>query len=1349
MTPTPRRTARSAVGVLALTALVATGLAWAPSAASAATTAAVPGMTVTGAYTSSTPAGSAAAAGTATVSSDVLPTPQINGVVWSTAVVGNTAYAVGAFTSARPSGSARGQNEVTRNNAMAFDVRTGAILPWNPNLSAQARSVEVSPDKATLYVGGDFSTVGGVAKSKIAAFTVSTGALKTSFSGSISGSVWGIAPTATTVYVVGSFGTASSKARANAAAFTAASGALTAWNPGTDNITQAVVAAPDDSRVVIGGRFQTLGGQPIVGIGAVDGSTGAIQPFEAKPITPQQGTNRSWVTDMTLVDGVVYATGNGEGGHWFDGRFATRFDTGALVWLDNCYGASYGTAVIGEVAYAVSHSHDCSSVGAFAEQSPSVWKRATANTIAATGTDQAGPSSGSIYSGQATPTQLPWYPSVNSGSYTRQFQGGWSLGTSSSTGKYLVMGGEFTQVNGKAQEGLATFATRDTAPNKVAPQYAPMKPTGLSLASGTVRVSFPTTWDYDDGSLTYQLFRDSGTTPIATQVADSRFWRLPTLGFVDTGVAPGSSHTYRVSVTDTAGNTFTGSRSDAVTVSSSAGDPYEKAVAADGATSLWTLGEASGSAVYDHVGFADATATDAVTRGRSGPVSTTAASFGGQQDSTVAANAPVEGPQTFTVESWFRTTSTSGGKIVGFGDRQTGNSSSYDRHVYMDGAGRVTFGVYPGYTATVSSGPGLNDGQWHLATASLGSAGMSLSIDGVKVAARGDVTSGQAYSGYWRVGGDSNGGWPNSGSDWFTGDVADVAVYPTALTPGQVDGHWVASGRTSSVPAPPTDAYGKAVTTDQPSLYWRLDETGTGSTAVSTTPSPDAGLITGGVTKGLPGALGGTGTAFGLDGQQGQVVQVQEAPAPSTYSTELWFSTTSTSGGKLIGYGDSAQGLSSNYDRHVYLQDDGRIVFGTWTGQANTVTTDRAYNDGAWHQVVATQSSAGMVLYVDGVAVGTNPQAGAQGYTGRWHVGGDVTWGSSSSYVAGSIDEVSVYPTALTAAQVAAHHDAGTGVVTPPPAPANVAPTASGSATSADLTASFDGSASSDPDGTVASWAWDFGDGSTGTGATVQHAYAAAGTYQAVLTVTDDDGATAGTTVPVTVTAPVVVTPPVVTPPATTAYAADAFERQTTGGWGTADAGGAWTTPNAVSSFSTSQGAGQIKMAAAGSGPQIYLGGVQATDAVTRVTVALDKVPTGAGVYASVIGRGVTGQGDYRAKVTFRANGAVVVALFRQAADGTQTVLGTESVVSGLTYAPGQKIAVLLEVTGTSPTTVRAKVWSAAGSEPATWTKTATDSTAGLQAAGRVGFHSYLSGSATNSPVVSSWDDLTITKAGD
>ncbi|TQV81518.1 S8 family serine peptidase [Aliikangiella coralliicola] len=81
----------------------------------------------------------------------------------------------------------------------------------------------------------------------------------------------------------------------------------------------------------------------------------------------------------------------------------------------------------------------------------------------------------------------------------------------------------------------------------------------------------------------------------------------------------------------------------------------------------------------------------------------------------------------------------------------------------------------------------------------------------------------------------------------------------------------------------------------------------------------------------------------------------------------------------------------------------------------------------------------------------------------------------------------------------------------------NQSPTASFTDSCTALACSFDGSASSDPDGTIASYAWDFGDGATGTSASANHTYASAGTYTVQLTVTDNDGASNTTSKSVTV----------------------------------------------------------------------------------------------------------------------------------------------------------------------------------------------------------------------------------------
>ncbi len=87
----------------------------------------------------------------------------------------------------------------------------------------------------------------------------------------------------------------------------------------------------------------------------------------------------------------------------------------------------------------------------------------------------------------------------------------------------------------------------------------------------------------------------------------------------------------------------------------------------------------------------------------------------------------------------------------------------------------------------------------------------------------------------------------------------------------------------------------------------------------------------------------------------------------------------------------------------------------------------------------------------------------------------------------------------------------------------NQAPTADAGGPYAALTGqtvAFSSAGSSDADGTIVAWAWDFGDGATSTAANPSHAYGAAGTYVVSLTVTDDDGAQDTATSSAVITAP-------------------------------------------------------------------------------------------------------------------------------------------------------------------------------------------------------------------------------------
>ena len=83
--------------------------------------------------------------------------------------------------------------------------------------------------------------------------------------------------------------------------------------------------------------------------------------------------------------------------------------------------------------------------------------------------------------------------------------------------------------------------------------------------------------------------------------------------------------------------------------------------------------------------------------------------------------------------------------------------------------------------------------------------------------------------------------------------------------------------------------------------------------------------------------------------------------------------------------------------------------------------------------------------------------------------------------------------------------------------PANNPPVASFTYICTGLTCTFDGSGSTDSDGSIVSYAWNFGDGGTATVVAPSHTYAASGTYPVTLTVTDNGGATGSQTQNVTV----------------------------------------------------------------------------------------------------------------------------------------------------------------------------------------------------------------------------------------
>ena len=265
-------------------------------------------------------------------------------------------------------------------------------------------------------------------------------------------------------------------------------------------------------------------------------------------------------------------------------------------------------------------------------------------------------------------------------------------------------------------------------------------------------------------------------------------------------------------------------------------------------------------------------------------------------------------------------------------------------------------------------------------------------------------------------------------------------------------------------------------------------------------------------------------------------------------------------------------------------------------------------------------------------------------------------------------------------------------------------------------------------------YTWDFGNGETATGVRPTVTYDAPGDYEISLTVKDKAGSET-------------VSKQVSVGEGAASTFSDPFERTTETGWGDAEEGGAWTDSGEPGAFSVADGSGIMQLATPASGASASLDAVNSSRTDLRAALGVDRRPAGGSLYLRLITRQTDRAGAYRTVLRFSPEGEISFLIDRVNRDGAEVQIGPVVIVPDLTVAGGEIVNVRAQATGTSPTTLRAKVWKAGEPEPSEWQIDTSDSAPGLQTPGAAGINTYLSSGATNAPVTIKVDEITGTLA--
>jgi hypothetical protein len=424
---------------------------------------------------------------------------------------------------------------------------------------------------------------------------------------------------------------------------------------------------------------------------------------------------------------------------------------------------------------------------------------------------------------------------------------------------------------------------------------------------------------------------------------------------------------------------------------------YRDLVIADGASHFWRLGETSGTSAIDLVGGASGTISGGVTLGAAGALSdgNKAMVFDGTTGKIVTAG-NITVPVTATIEAWAKTAVATNYKAI------LSNRGGGTGEVLFAGLSNTNL-AYVSTSAEVFGTRILSDGQWHHLVYVLNGTTCLFYVDGVL-----DVS--RAFS--RTVAGQHVLGIANEGGSYFwPGTLDEVALYPYALAPAQILAHYQAR----ALPHLP-GSYAYQVIQSGASNYWRLGE-GSGTTAVDVVGGAD-GAISGGVTLAQPGAIADGNTAMTFNGTTGKV-QTAALTIPVACTVELWSRAAAESGTYRALF--STRTLATGSTVGILLHNTWIEVYGK--DPSVGLTGSRTIADSVWHHVVFVCTGTTATLYVDGTEESSNPSfARTTPTTGPAGIGFDA---ESTLYTNGLLDDIALYPRALTASEIAIHYHVG------------------------------------------------------------------------------------------------------------------------------------------------------------------------------------------------------------------------------------------------------------------------------------------------------------------------------------